>query len=164
MSAASIQSRIELESIDNGIARFRSGARAHYVAALDVTGADSALSSADDASQEAILAGRAQFLNAQLEPFQLLVRSEPARLDDHLERIRERAHRLPPALAMLARDHAAFVGGLTHERTLLERRCYVVVPGPPSATSSWLRRLLAHLPIFRRAREATGNEHQHDLT
>src|SRR5438093_11238293 len=117
----------------------------------------SPLSSADDATQEAILAGRAQFLNAILEPFQLVVRSEPARLDDHLERIRERAHQLPPALAMLARDHATFVGGVTRQRTLLERRCYVVVPAASaggSATSSWLRRLLARIPILRRAREA----------
>src|SRR5438477_246598 len=81
--------------------------------ALDVTGADSPLGSADDATQEAILAGRAQFLNAQLEPFQVLIRTEPAWLDDHLNRIRERANELPPALAGLARDHVAFVGGLT---------------------------------------------------
>ncbi len=109
MSPASIQARIELESIEDGVARFGSGARARHVAVLNVTGADSPLASADDATQEAVLAGRAQFLNAQLEPFQLVVRSEPARLDDHLERIRERAQRLPPALAMLARDHATFV-------------------------------------------------------
>ena len=109
MSAASLQAGIDLEAIDNGSARFGSGFRAHHVSVLEVTGADSPLGSADDATQEAILAGRAQFLNAQLEAFQLLVRSEPARLDEHLERFRERAQRLSPALAMLARDYATFV-------------------------------------------------------
>jgi hypothetical protein len=166
VSVASIQRRIDLESIDNGVARFGSGARAHHVAVLDVTGADSPLSSADDATQEAILAGRAQFLNSQLEPFQLVVGSEPARLDDHLERIRERAQRLPSALAMLARDHAAFVGGLTRQRTLLERRCYVVVPstgGDGAATGHNVRRLLSEFSRIRRADQRTGSERQHEL-
>src|ERR671932_2477076 len=106
MSPASVQTRIDLEAIDHEVARFGSGRQAHYLTALDVTGADPPLGSADDATQEAILAGRAQFLNAQLEPFQLLVRSEPARLDDHLEGIRERARQLATALVMLARDPA----------------------------------------------------------
>jgi conjugal transfer ATP-binding protein TraC len=165
MSTASIQARIELESIHNGVARFGSGSRAHRVAVLDVTGADSPLGSADDATQEAILAGRAQFLNAQLEPFQLLVRSEPARLDDHLDRIRERAQYLVPALAMLARDHATFVGGLTRQRTLLERRCYVVVPNGSAGHSDaqGLGRLLAHVTL-RRDDHATDNKRQLDLS
>ena len=166
MSAASMQSVIDLESIDSGVARFGTGTRAHRVAVLDVTGADAPLSSADDATQEAILAGRAQFLNAQLEPFQLLVRSEPARLDDHLERIRDRAQRLAPALAMLARDHATFVGGLTHQRTLLQRRCYVVVPAVnvgPSETRGVLG-LLARLPVLRGPEHATDNQRQQDLS
>src|SRR5918911_3549631 len=128
MSPASAQTRIDLEAIEHGVARFGSGRQAYYLAALDVTGADPPLGSADDSTQEAILAGRAQFLNAQVEPFQLLIRTEPARLDEHLDRIRQRAQQLPPALAALARDHAAFVGGLARQRTLLERRCYVVLP------------------------------------
>src|SRR5262249_28747558 len=128
VTASSAQRRIDLESIDDDVAQFGSGARAHHVAVLDVTGADSPLGSADDATQEAILAGRAQFLNAQVEPFQLVVRSETARLDDHLERVRERAQGLPAALAILARDHATFVAGLARQRTLLKRRSFVVVP------------------------------------
>ena len=35
---------------------------------------------------------------------------------------------MPPELAAIARDHAAFVHSLSRERTLLERRFYVVVP------------------------------------
>jgi hypothetical protein len=166
MTAASVQTRIDLEAINQGVARFGFGRHAHYVAALDVTGADPPLGSADDASQEAILAGRAQFLNAQVEPFQLLVRTEPARLDDHLDRIRQRAQQLPPALAALARDHAAFVGGLARQRTLLERRCYVVLPcgrgrgfdGP----SGW-GRLLGWVPGLRRDRSPLADEQQQAL-
>src|SRR5438105_12700194 len=166
MSTASIQARIELESIHNGVAGLGSGPRSPHVAVLDVTGADSPLGSADDATQEAILAGRAQFLNAQLEPFQLLVRSEPARLDDHLDRIRERAQRLAPALAMLARDHATFVGGLTRQRTLLERRCYLVVPAGRTGHSDaqGFRRLLARLRALGLGDHATDNQPQLDLS
>ena len=132
MRPASIQERVDLEAIEGDVARFGSGQRAHQVGVLDVTGADPSLGSADDATQEAILAGRAQFLNAQIEPFQLLVRAEPARLDEHLDRIRRRAVLLEPTLAVLARDHATFVGGLTRQRTLLDRRCYVVLPSLPN--------------------------------
>jgi conjugal transfer ATP-binding protein TraC len=162
VSPASVQARIDLEAIDHDVARFGSGRRAHYLAALDVTGADPPLGSADDATQEAILAGRAQFLNAQVEPFQLVVRTEPARLDEHLDRIRRRAQQLPPALAALARDHAAFVGGLARQRTLLERRCYVVLPSgrePRSDGPSVWRRLMAWVPGLPRGESTAGSEH-----
>lgn len=166
MSAASVQTRIDLEAIDQDIARFGSGRQAHYLVALDVTGADPPLGSADDASQEAILAGRAQFLNAQVEPFQLLIRTEPARLDEHLDRIRQRAQQLPSALTGLARDHAAFVGGLARQRTLLERRCYVVLPftGEPvfDGPGGW-RRLVAWVPGLRGVRSPSANEQQQTL-
>jgi len=36
----------------------------------------------------------------------------------------------PPELRELARDHADFLRQLCQERTLLERRYYVAVPGP----------------------------------
>src|SRR6266542_81714 len=154
MRPASIQERVDLEAIEGDVARFGSGQRAHQVGVLDVTGADPSLGSADDATQEAILAGRAQFLNAQIEPFQLLVRAEPARLDEHLDRIRRRAVLLEPTLAVLARDHAIFVGGLTRQRTLLDRRCYVVLPSLPNPVVGGLlsrvRRLLRWL--LRRSR------------
>src|SRR5438309_2030663 len=45
VSAAPMQCVIDLESIDSGVARFGTGTRAHRVAVLDVTGADSPLSS-----------------------------------------------------------------------------------------------------------------------
>ena len=76
MSPTSIQLRLDLESVAHDVARFGSGSRAHRLAVLDVTGADQSLASADDAQQEELLAGRTQFLNAQLTDFQVLVRAE----------------------------------------------------------------------------------------
>ena len=43
-------------------------------------------------------------------------------------RVEERARALSSELVAIARDHAAFVQGLARNRTLLERRIYVVVP------------------------------------
>ena len=91
MSPASVQLRLDLDSVAHDVARFGSGARAHRLAVLDVTAADQSLASADDAEQEELLAGRAQFLNAQLTPFQVLVRAEPVDLGGHLERVRRQA-------------------------------------------------------------------------
>ena len=133
MSPTSVQLRLDLDSVAHDVARFGSGARAHRLAVLDVTGADQSLASADDAQQEELLAGRAQFLNAQLSEFQVLVRAEPVDLSDHLERIHQQALGLPEALARLAFDYIAFVRTLAHQRTLLERRCYVVLPVPDQA-------------------------------
>ena len=136
MSPTSIQLRLDLESVAHDVARFGSGAHAHRLAVLDVTGADQSLASADDAQQEELLAGRTQFLNAQLTDFQVLVRAEPVDLSGHLERVRGQALGLPEALQRLAFDYIAFVRTLAHQRTLLERRCYVVLPVPEQATGA----------------------------
>jgi hypothetical protein len=133
MSPASVQLRLDLDSVAHDVARFGSGARAHRLAALDVTGADQSLASADDAQQEELLAGRALFLNAQLSEFQVLVRAEPVDLSTHLARIQQQALGLPEALAGLARDYVVFLQTLAHQRTLLERRCYVILPLPGPA-------------------------------
>ena len=78
------------------------GPPTHAVTVLDVVGAEAALASADDATQEELLAGRAQFLNAQTTPFQVLVRAEPVDLEGHLRRVQARAERLPEALRAVA--------------------------------------------------------------
>ncbi|MBV9354575.1 MAG: DUF87 domain-containing protein, partial [Chloroflexi bacterium] len=124
------------------VARFGSGARAHRLAALDVTASDQSLASADDAQQEELLAGRALFLNAQLSEFQVLVRAEPVDLSTHLARIQQQALGLPEALAALARDYVVFLQTLAHQRTLLERRCYVILPLPEPAHSAGGRGVL----------------------
>src|SRR5206468_139940 len=56
------------------------------------------------------------------------VQVRPIDLAWYVGRVEERARNLPAALVAIARDHAAFVQGLTRQRTLLERRIYIVVP------------------------------------
>ena len=141
-----VQARLDLLALEGGIARFGTTEPAHAVAVLDVLGAEASLASADDATQEELLAGRAQFLNAQTTPFQVLVRAEPVDLEGHLRRVQARAEVLPESLAAVARDYVGFVQSLARQRTLLERHCYVVLPdhaGPRVASLG--RRLRAML-------------------
>src|ERR671938_148017 len=99
---ASVQARLNLVALENGVARFGTAEPAHAVAVLDVLGAEASVATADDATQEELLAGRAQFLNAQTAPFQVLVRAEPIDLEGHLRRVQARAALLPAALRAIA--------------------------------------------------------------
>jgi len=139
---AALQERLDLVALDSGVACFGSHSPTHAVALLDVVGAEAALATADDATQEELLAGRAQFLNAQTTPFQVMVRAEPIDLGGHLRRVRARAELLPEALRSIALDYLGFLQTLAGQRTLLERHCYVVLPDQPSeipAVSLWRR-------------------------
>ncbi len=147
---AALQGRLDLLAIEDGVASFGSRAPAHAVAVLDIVGAEAALATADDATQEELLAGRAQFLNAQITPFQVLVRAEPVDLEGHLRRVQARAAGLPDALRAIALDYVSFLQTLGQQRTLLERHCYLVLPDRHPdipAVSLWrrLRRLLGRL-------------------
>jgi conjugal transfer ATP-binding protein TraC len=137
VSPPSVQARIDLLAIEGGVARFGTHKSSHAVAVLDLFAAENSLANADEASQEEVLAGRAQFLNAQTSPVQILVRAEPVDLDGHLRRVQARAALLPEVLAEVARDYVGFVAELAHQRTLLERHCYVVLPdyAGPAAVS-----------------------------
>jgi hypothetical protein len=126
------QARLDLVALEGGIACFGARPPTHAVSLLDVVGAEASLASADDATQEELLAGRAQFLNAQTAPFQVLLRAEPVDLEGHLERVRVRAELLPTPLRAIALGYMAFVQGLAKQRTLLERHCYVVLPDQQS--------------------------------
>jgi hypothetical protein len=128
MSSSSVQVRLDLTSIRNGVACFGSGDEREYCAVLEVSGSQESLGRVDDAKQEELLAAYAQFLNSLTFPFQLLVQVHPVDLSWYVMRVEERARGLSPALVAIARDHAAFVQGLSRQRTLLERRLYVVVP------------------------------------
>jgi hypothetical protein len=145
--SAAVQARLDLVAVEGGIACFGSRAPTHAIAVLDVVGAEAALASVDDAAQEELLAGRAQFLNAQPAAFQIVVRAEPVDLEAHLRRVRARAQRLPDELAQIALDYAEFLEELTRQRTLLERHCYVVLPDqtPVAPALSLARRLRERL-------------------
>jgi hypothetical protein len=125
--------RLGLVSIQDGVVRLTDG---EHRAVLEVAGGLSLRES--DQRQEAILAGFGAFLNALTFPVQILVRGAPVDLLRYVATLEERARQtLPTALAVLARDHAAFVQSLAQRKTLLERRFYVVVPAEPSKHVRW---------------------------
>lgn len=136
MRHASVQTaRLGIEAIQDGVVGLVGG---EYRAVLEVSG--TASPSEDDARQEALLAGFATFLNALSYPIQILVRASPVDLTRYAASLEERGRQiLDGQLAALAHDHAAFVQGLARQRTLLERRFYVVVPAESRARASWSR-------------------------
>ena len=147
MSGGSVQIRLDVAAIHNGVVRFGPTDRAEYCAVLEVAGSQESLAKVDDAKQEELLAAYCQFLNSITFAFQLVVQVHPVDLAWYVNRVEERARALSPALLAIARDHAAYVQGLTRQRTLLERRIYVVVPmgaveGTTRGTSLRISRLL----------------------
>src|SRR5216684_8741162 len=169
MNAASVQARLDLTAIQGGVACFGSGDQAEYCAVVEVTGSQQSLAKVDDAKQEELLAAYSQFLNSLTFPFQLVVQVHPVDLGWYVTRVEERARALSSALVAIARDHAAFVQGLTRQRTLLERRIYVVVPWSsatelgPAASGVSLLRLLSLLSLLRlrRTRHGTAGSDDH---
>jgi len=121
---ASVQNLLPLEDIVDGILCLRGG---DCRAVLEAQSVNFALRS--DEEKEGIMAGYRAFLNALSYPIQVLVRILPTDVETYLAALREHpSGRGAEALARLALDHEAFVLRLARERTLLERRFYVVVP------------------------------------
>ena len=84
------------------------------------------------AEQESIIAAFRSFLHALNFPIQIVVRSIPAPVEEYLAGLRAGQRvALTPELRRLAVEHEAFVRRLAQERTILERRIYVVVPAQP---------------------------------
>jgi hypothetical protein len=119
---ASVQALLPLDDIQGDLLRLRD---VGYRAVLEAGSVNVALRS--EAEQEAIVAGYRAFLNALRYPIQVLVRVLPTDIEAYLAGLRGAGTRGRP-LARLALDHEAFVRRLARERTLLERRFYVVVP------------------------------------
>ena len=138
MIATSVQMRLDLSSIEDGVVRFGSNDQAENCAVMEVAGSQESLARVDDSKQEELLAAYAQFLNSLTFPFQVITQVHPVDLTWYVARVEERARSLSPALVAIARDHAAFVQGMTRQRTLLERRIYIVIPwsGPAEASGS----------------------------
>jgi hypothetical protein len=135
---ASVQStRLAIRSIQDGVVSL---ADAEYRAILEVNG--TARPFEDEKRLAVLLAGFAMFLNGLSYPVQILVRASPVDLSRYLAALEERGRTdLDGQLADLAHDHAAFIQKLARQRTLLERRFYVVVPAENAARSSWMSRL-----------------------
>ncbi|HEV7666724.1 MAG TPA: hypothetical protein VGQ62_24535 [Chloroflexota bacterium] len=124
MRAAPVQTvRLGIQGIADGVVASTEG---EYHAVLEVGGTASPFE--DDARQEAVLAGFSTFLNALGYPIQILVRATPVDLSRYVAALEERGRQaLDGELAELAHDHALFVQSLARQRTLLERRFYVIV-------------------------------------
>lgn len=121
---ASVQELLPLEDVVDGVLCLRGG---DYRAVLEAQSVNFALKS--DAEQEAIMAGYRAFLNALSYPVQVVVRILPTDVEPYLTALRGQAStRSAEPLRRLALDHEAFVRRLARERTLLERRFYVVIP------------------------------------
>jgi hypothetical protein len=157
MSNSSVQVRLDLAAIENGVACFGSGDRIEFCAALEIAGSQESLATVDDAKQEELLAAYGQFLNSLTFPFQLLVQVYPVDLSWYVSRVEDRARALPAALVAIARDHAAFVQGLVRQRTLLERHIYVVVSWSRPAEPGNTPIVLSHIRL-RRKRHADVDE------
>jgi hypothetical protein len=115
------QQHLGLRDISAGVATAQHGPP-HAV--LAVEGVTFAL--LGDEQQEALLTRFGRLLNALPCPVQFLVDVRPVDLEPRLERFVQEA---PPELGDLAREHAAFLRQLCRQRTLLERRYYLAVPG-----------------------------------
>ncbi len=112
---ASVQAtRLGIDAIQDGVVALSGG---EYRAVLEVSGTASPL--ADDAHE-------------------IVVRATPVDLSRYVTSLEERGRQLVGGqLAALAHDHAAYVQGLARQRTLLERRFYVVVPAETPARAGW---------------------------
>lgn len=121
----SVQELLPLEEIVEGVLCLRGG---EYRAVLQTQSVNFALKSEQE--QEAVMAAYRTFLNALSHPVQMLVRVLPTNVEPYLQGFRAnvtaRANSDP--IRRLAVDHELFVRRLARERTLLERRFYLVVP------------------------------------
>jgi hypothetical protein len=121
---AGVQDLLPLEDIVDGVLCLRGG---DYRAVLEAQSINFALKS--EAEQEGIIAGYKAFLNSLGYPLQVLVRILPTDVEAYLDGLRGRPRaRGDETLRRLALDHEAFVRQLARERSLLERRFYIVMP------------------------------------
>jgi hypothetical protein len=115
---------INLATIEERVVRLAGG---QYRAVLEVSSVNFGL--AGEVEREAIIASYAAFLNSLTFPMQVLTRVLPIDLEGPVAELERQAQGgLAEPLAALARDHASFLRRLARQRTLLERRFYLVVP------------------------------------
>src|SRR6266511_3313164 len=107
MSNASAQVRVDLTAIKDSVACFGSGRQAEYCAVLELAGSQQSLAKVDEAKQEELLAGYAQFLNSLTFVFQLVVQVHP--VDLALRGARRRACALPITIAGCHRSRSRCV-------------------------------------------------------
>ena len=86
-------------------------------------------------------------LNSLRHPVQMLVRILPTNVEPYLagSRTNVTSHANSEAIRRLALDHEMFVRRLARERTLLERRFYLVVPSGHTAGEGHVAVSYTHL-------------------
>lgn len=130
---ASTQSaHLLLESIEDDVLCLSSD---QYRAIIEVGATNYALQG--ETEQEAIIAGFAAVLNSLTFPIQILIRVLPIEVEGYLGDLEQRSRHLSDDLAELARDHVTFLRHLARNRTLLERRFYLIVPAHHDAADGW---------------------------
>jgi len=113
-------------SIEDGVLRLASGQQR---AVLEVGSVNFGLKG--EVEQESIVASYAGFLNSLSYPIQIVVRVLGIDIEAYVTDLERRLpHAGSDRLAELGRDHLAYLRRLAHRRTLLERRFYVILPGP----------------------------------
>ncbi|HZU12197.1 MAG TPA: hypothetical protein VFB58_05095 [Chloroflexota bacterium] len=138
---------LRLESIEDNIVCLIGG---QYRAVLEVGSLNFGLQG--EAEQEVVVASFAAFLNGLTFPVQIVARVLPIDMERYLGDLQERARHLPDSLGDLARDYVTFLQRLARNRTLLERRFYLVIPAqvdPDASQHGW------HWPL-RRAHSTTS--------
>jgi hypothetical protein len=121
---AGVQDLLPLEDIIEDVLCLRGG---DYRAVLEAQSINFALKS--EGEQEGIIAGYKAFLNSLSYPLQVVVRILPTDVEAYLDGLRRGPRvRGDETLRRLALDHEVFVRRLARERSLLERRFFVVVP------------------------------------
>ena len=125
---AGVQELLPLEDVQRDVVRLRNG---DYRAVLRTSSVNFGLKS--EAEQDAILAGYRRFLNGLSFPLQVLVRVAPTDVDAYVAGLRNTPSSGGDTLRRLIRDHESFVRRTARERTLLDRRFYLVVPAEMDA-------------------------------
>jgi hypothetical protein len=104
MTNGSVQVRVDLIAVKDGVACFGSGQQAEFCAVMEVAGSQQSLAKAEDAKQEEVLAAYAQFLNSLTFPFQLVVQVHPVDLAWYVMRVEESVHGRCPRHWLLSRE------------------------------------------------------------
>ena len=141
---------LNVESIEDDIVRLRGG---QWRAVMEASSLNFGLKG--ETEREAIIAGYAAFLNSLTFPVQIVVRATPIDVDRYLADLEVRTRLVrSPRLAELGRDHLAFIRRLARNRSLIERRFFVVVPAEGGDEPGQRRRI----GLIPRGRSASINE------
>ncbi len=142
------------------LASDRSPTRRDYVTILEVEGINYGLKSPEE--QNAVIAKYRALLNGLSYPLQILVRILPLNLAPYIAHLTGASPAGQEGIwEALARSHEQLLEHLSHERTLLERHFYLVVPATldedtPATLGQLLRQALwpwGHRHHLRRAQE-----------